>query len=144
MKNLAKAIMRLLLGAILIYASIGKVTNAGDFATALSNYRLLPSSLVLLGSLVIPWLEFILGLLLITGRWLSTVTFMTAVLFLIFTMAHAQAIVRGLDISCGCFELSDSGSKISSLTLFRNILLFSGALFIMTGPRDYVREPADH
>ncbi|MFQ6104837.1 MAG: MauE/DoxX family redox-associated membrane protein [Candidatus Glassbacteria bacterium] len=134
MRGVGRILIRFVLGGILIYASIGKISHAEEFATAVANYRLLPSSLILLGSLTIPWLELILGILLVTGRWMSTSAFMTAILFLVFTTAVAQAIVRGIDISCGCFDLSDSDEKISSLTLLRNLLLFSGALVLMRGP----------
>jgi rhodanese-related sulfurtransferase len=133
-----KIIIRLVLGGILLYASIGKVTHAEEFATAMANYRMLPSSLIFLSSLIIPWLELILGILLVTGIYPSTSAFMTAVLFLVFTVATAQAIVRGIDISCGCFDLSGSGGKIDSITLVRNLLLFSGAIIIMRGPRGSV------
>ena len=134
MRRAGRITIRLLLGGILLYASLGKITHAGEFATAVANYRLLPSSLVLLGSLVIPWLEFILGVFLVADRWMRTSAFMAAILFMVFTTAVTQAMVRGIDISCGCFELTGSGRKISSLTLLRNLLLFSGAVFLMQGP----------
>ena len=136
MRNGWKLIVRLALGGLLVYASVGKVTHAEDFATALSNYRMLPSGMIFLGSLIMPWLELLLGLLLLTGIWKSTSAFMTAVLFLVFTLAVAQAIVRGIDISCGCFYLTSSEDRISSLTLIRNLFLFTCSLFIMTGPKE--------
>lgn len=135
MKRIAIIAVRLILGGILIYASTGKVLHAGDFAIALSNYRLLPSSLILFGSLLIPWLELVLGVLLIAGIWRSTVSFMAAVLFFVFTIAVAQALVRGIDISCGCFDLTGTEEKIGSLTLLRNLTLFLLSLSLMTGPR---------
>jgi len=130
-----RLMVRLALGGLLIYASFGKITHAEEFATAMSNYRMLPSGMVFLGSLVMPWLELLLGLLLLTGVWKSTSTFMTSVLFLVFTMAVAQAIVRGVDISCGCFDLTATEDRISSLTLVRNLFLFACSLSIMTHPK---------
>jgi len=135
MRNGWKLIVRLALGGLLLYASVGKVTHAEVFATALSNYRMLPSEMIFLGSLAMPWLELLIGLLLITGIWKSTSAFMTAVLFLVFTLAVAQAMVRGIDISCGCFDLTSSEDRIGALTLIRNLFLFTCSLFIMTGPK---------
>ncbi len=143
MKRIATTGVRLLLGGVLIYASTTKVAHAEEFAIALSNYRMLPSSLILLGSLVIPWLELVLGILLITGLWRSTASFLTAVLFLVFTLAVAQALVRGIDISCGCFDLTGTEEKIGSLTLLRNLILFLFSLSIMTGPRE-IRPAEEH
>jgi uncharacterized membrane protein YphA (DoxX/SURF4 family) len=134
MKKILHLAGRLILGGILLYASMGKLTHAEEFSTAVANYRMLPSSLILAGSLTIPWLEFVLGLSLITGFWRSTVTFLTACLFLVFTIGVVQALARGIDISCGCFNLSGTGEKIGSLTLLRNLLLFAMSLWLMVPP----------
>jgi hypothetical protein len=136
MKRIAKIVVRLLLGGILIYASTTKIGHAEEFAVALANYRVIPSVLILLGSLIVPWLELILGVLLITGAWRSTASFLTALLFLVFTLAVTQALVRGIDISCGCFDLTGTEEKIGSLTILRNLVLFLLSLSIMTGPRE--------
>jgi uncharacterized membrane protein YphA (DoxX/SURF4 family) len=135
MKKTLALLVRIVLGGILLYASLGKLTHAEDFSTALANYRMLPSVFILLGSLTIPWLEFTLGIMLITGFWRRTVTFLTACLFLVFTVGVAQALARGIDVSCGCFNLTGTGEKIGSLTLLRNLIFFSLALFAMKGPR---------
>lgn len=140
MKKNLKLLVRLVLGGLLLYASTGKLVHAEEFSTAIANYRMLPSSLIFVGSLVFPWLEFVLGVLLITGFWRSTVTLLTACLFLVFTLGVAQALARGIDISCGCFSLSGTGEKIGSLTLLRNLSLFAMSLWIMSSPAGAAEE----
>ena len=56
---------RLLLGAVLLYAGFTKLNDAWRFAEMIANYRLLPAQANQVLALTLPWLEVILGLLLI-------------------------------------------------------------------------------
>ncbi len=59
--------------------------------------------------MVLPWLELLCGLLLVTGSARRAALVWTAVMFGAFVLATGQAWVRGLDISCGCFKLAFLG-----------------------------------
>ena len=48
------------------------------------------------------------------------------VMLVVFIIALSSALVRGLDISCGCFTL-EGGRKIAVTTLVEDILLLAGA-----------------
>lgn len=125
-------VLRLVFGFLFLYACYDKILYPARFAVAVDNYRMLPKVLVNLMAVCLPWLELAIGLLLITGPLVEEAAFISALLCLMFLMALSQALVRGLDISCGCF-VQDTGvsSKISPLLVFRDMALISGSLWIM-------------
>ena len=77
-------IARLILGVIFIYASIDKILHPAAFAKAVYNYQILPGALINLTSLILPWLELVLGLFLMIGLFREGSVCMATVLMLIF------------------------------------------------------------
>ncbi|MDD5231558.1 MAG: hypothetical protein PHC43_09535, partial [Candidatus Marinimicrobia bacterium] len=67
---------------------------------------------------------------LILGIWLETAAFLLSVLSIGFIMLIISAIARGLNIECGCFTLSESGSLVSWKRVIEDILILAGGLFI--------------
>ncbi len=58
---------RLFLAGIFIYAGYTKVENPLQFAAAVEAYQLLPPHLVIWVVRILPWLELILGIVLLLG-----------------------------------------------------------------------------
>lgn len=100
--------MRIILGIVFLISSYSKLKNPIGFAQAIENYKIFGALLSRWGAIFIPALEFILAILLITGRWMKETFIITAALFTIFDVMIIQAYLRGLDISCGCFGSSHS------------------------------------
>ena len=121
--------LRLLLGVLFIYASVYKIINPDRFLLAVNNYRFLPEFLARPFAVVLPWLELFCGFGLITGVLLRGAALLTSVLYLSFVVALAQALFRGLDISCGCFSQNGTES-VHILTFVRDILLFAAAAWV--------------
>jgi uncharacterized membrane protein YphA (DoxX/SURF4 family) len=122
---------RWILGMIFIYASYDKIIHPEAFAVMVHNYQLLPGELVNLTALILPWLELIMGICLITG-WLTPGTIIvTNILLFTFTMVLFYNIHRGLDISCGCFSTSPEKTPANMLTIARDsgFLLLSFYLY---------------
>ena len=106
-----------LIGAVLVWAALGKVANPQEFYTALLAYRLpLPALALQATAAILPWLELICGLLLIANLWTHAALAWAAVLFAIFAVATGQAWMRGLDIACGCMDLRLLGIEPESAT----------------------------
>ena len=96
----------LLIGAVLVWAALGKVSNPQEFYTTLAGYRLpLPALALQATAAILPWLELICGLLLIANLRTRAALAWAVVLFAIFAIATGQAWMRGLDIACGCMDL---------------------------------------
>ena len=60
-------ICQFFLGGIFIYAAIGKILHPSLFKVIVFNYRILPGYLVEVVTILIPWVEITLGLLLVLG-----------------------------------------------------------------------------
>lgn len=126
-------IFRYVLGFIFIYASIEKIYDPQEFATAIARYDLIPNYLINFLSVLIPWIELVCGFGLIFGYYLKENAIIYLVLMTVFTLLVLISMIRGLDISCGCFG-SEEATKVGMLKLTENIgiLLIAIYVFIFT------------
>lgn len=113
-------IIRIFIGILFIFYGISKVADPSHFANEIGNYNMLPDLVIQLMALIIPWIELIVGMLLIFGINQNENGLIATGLLIIFTLAVAIAFSRGLDISCGCSG-SDAGQKVGWLKIFENI-----------------------
>lgn len=112
-------VCRLAVGAVFIYASLDKLANPAGFAQAIFNYRMVPMSLLHVMAHGLPVLEFIVGAALILGVARRGAALLAAGMTLVFIVAIATALSRGLDISCGCFH-TDGGHGVGLSLLWRD------------------------
>ncbi len=134
---------RLILGGVFIYASLDKLLHPAAFAAAVFNYQLLPSQLINLTALILPWLELILGVLLLSGIWLTGAVLGVNLLMVIFLGALVVNTARGLNISCGCFSTETTSAGLSWWVVLRDIFFFglSACLLFITIQADRRRRP---
>ena len=125
-------LVRIVLGAIFIYASMDKIANMPDFAKVILNYKILPVQLVNLLAIFLPWLEFVLGVFLIIGKFERASLLVYSAMMVVFIIALSQAQIRGLDISCGCFSVKPSSTSEVWLRIIEDIviLFFSVNLYL--------------
>ena len=124
-------VFRIILGAVLIYASIDKIIYPNAFAKIIYNYQILPGDAINVAALVLPWLELVTGLFLIFQIWTPGTTVLTNILLIVFMGAIIFALARGLNIDCGCFSISGGKSAINTMTLFRDFSFILMALFLL-------------
>ena len=117
---------RLILGIVFIWASWDKLLAPADFARIIHNYQILPAQLVYPAALLLPWVEFVCGVLLVIGRFTKGAVLIVNLMLVIFITAYLSTLVRGLDVDCGCFTVSLQAAKRSYFLFFRD-LLFLGA-----------------
>lgn len=122
-------IARVVVGFVLIIASVPKIAEPSAFAKSIQAYQIVPGFLVNLFALSIPWLELVIGIFLIFGLLLRGSSLLSAVLFSAFSVLIAVSLFRGLSIDCGCFGLD--GAPLSWSRFFENIglLLLSLQIF---------------
>ena len=130
MQRLFYALARVVLGAVFLYASYDKVLHPAAFAEAVFNYQLLPDFMINLTAIALPWLELMLGVLLIAGIWLPGTTVLCTLLLTIFIGAIVFNLARGLDISCGCFSTSPSEGPVSVWTILRDAVFLLMAVYL--------------
>jgi uncharacterized membrane protein YphA (DoxX/SURF4 family) len=129
--------VRLILGGVFLISSYYKLVNPQDFAESIKNYEIFGDIIVYWGTITIPALELIIGLMLISGFWLSEVFLVTLGLYIIFDFMLVQAYLRGLDISCGCFSPADV-SLINVWKFIENAILTFLAIFGLLIHRKYL------
>ncbi len=134
-----ETILRFALGAVFIYASLDKIANPAGFALAIGHYRMLPYLLISLLAAVLPWLELVCGIALIIKRWVGGASLLIVLMNAVFIIAITTALMRGLDISCGCFSTAGAGSRIGLMRLAEDIgfLLAAGYLYIRQSSTSY-------
>lgn len=120
--------VRFFLGAVLVYASLDKILHPQAFAEMVYNYQILPDGLINLTAIILPWLELLLGLCLISHFLLPGAVFLANLLLLTFFGALVFNISRGLDIHCGCFSTSatDSDGSMMWYLLRDGVFVISG------------------
>lgn len=110
--DLLVLLLRIVLGAVFVYAGIVKIMDPVAFAGSIAAYKILPYFGNYLAAAILPWIEVICGIMLITGyRWRSA-AIIILVLNVNFLLALASTLIRGLDIDCGCFR--QGGEKTSA------------------------------
>ena len=100
-----------------------KITNPHSFADSIDSFRLLPSELVNVVALSLPVFEVMLGVLLLLGKWKRQAAFAILLMSLAFCLIIIQALVRGLEVDCGCFGAGMTSKWDVWLSLGRDILL---------------------
>jgi uncharacterized membrane protein YphA (DoxX/SURF4 family) len=128
---IAYHLVRLALGAVFLWASWEKILDPAGFARIVGNYRILPAPLVNPAALILPWVEALCGLALVTGVFTRGALVLFNALVAVFTVALALAAVRGIDIECGCFSVA-AGQKGGTLDyLLRDLVLLGAGLWAL-------------
>ena len=94
---------RLFLGVVLIYAGATKVGHPLTAQRAVQAYEIFPDGIANTIGLALPFLESILGVLLVLGLFTRPVAIVSTLLMVAFIIGISQAWARGLTIDCGCF-----------------------------------------
>ena len=123
--------LRLGLGAMFLYSAWGKIADPGAFQTIVGNYGMLPPYLTGIFALTMPMVELLTGLLFICTKWTREAACATSVMLLMFIVALAQAQIRGLDISCGCFKEAEGEGGTVLAALIRDLLLVIPAIWLL-------------
>lgn len=73
------------------------------------NYRIVPSALINIMALTMPWIELLCGLALILGIWKEAARTIVAAMLVVFIVAISINLARNNVIDCGCFDVSAAG-----------------------------------
>ncbi|HZV46245.1 MAG TPA: MauE/DoxX family redox-associated membrane protein [Thermodesulfovibrionales bacterium] len=125
----AERIMRFALGSVFIYAGFIKLLDPKTFAKVISQYDLIPESLLAPVAVGLPLVEFLAGLgLILNIRGSLSVIFSMLILF-VFVLWYG--ILKDLSIDCGCFTPEEITGHNSLKKAFYRDLLMIGAVFYM-------------
>jgi len=130
----AISLTRLYIALVFILSGLDKINDLSSFAQSIENYRILSISLINILAIIIPWLEVIAGALLLLGIFIKENSLIIFTLLIIFTVAIFTAVLRNLDIDCGCQGTFD-GQKVGILKIIENIALFFFAFLSIKFPK---------
>ena len=128
----ADTVLRLGLGGMFFYSAWDKLQDPGMFQTMVDNYRMLPAGVTALFSVTMSMAELLVGAMFIFTKWTREAAFATAVMLAMFIMALGQAQIRGLDISCGCFDEPEKEPHALMFALVRDALLVLPTYWLLT------------
>ena len=97
---------RIILGGLFIYASIDKIWDPLSFAQIIHHYRITPPGLINIIAIIMPWIEFIAGVLLIFGCKIKGSALTINAMLIFFMVILSITALRGINVSCGCFSTS--------------------------------------
>jgi putative oxidoreductase len=137
-KAMAATLIRVFCGFILVYASLDKLGNSSQFSESVGNYQILPSALIPLAAVVVPWFEFITGLCLTFGFRQKGASLIFCVLMAGYAVSIGSALLRGIDLNCGCFNM-DWKETETGWTVLRDVLLFLLGTIVLVSSRTYAR-----
>ena len=120
-------VCRLVVGGVFIWASLDKLAHPAEFAKAIHHYRIVPYALLHPAALLLPMVEAVAGIALVIGWQRRGAALACAGMLLVFLVAIGSALVRGLDISCGCFN-TDGGHAVGLDLFWRDLLLLIACL----------------
>jgi hypothetical protein len=124
------SIIRIALGTVFVYAGALKAGNLVAFAGSIAAYQMLPYWANYLVSAILPWLEIFCGVLLILGLRIRAASALVIVLNVMFMIALSAAIIRGLDLDCGCFKQGGGSKTTAWQALLRDALLLAASIII--------------
>jgi uncharacterized membrane protein YphA (DoxX/SURF4 family) len=108
-------LLRLLLGAFFVYASLDKIASPAAFARIVYQWQVVgpvPANLV---AVTLPWIELLAGALLIAGVWKRESALVIALMLVVFLLAAASVIARGIDVdNCGCVSVARTEAASSA------------------------------
>lgn len=123
--------MLAVLAGVFGWAGFLKFTGASEFSHVIARFDLLPLGWVNPVAIMLPMVEITLAVALLVPAFRRPALLGIQLFCVIFAVALASAIARGIPVSCGCFGGAEAPSKHAAwLAIGRDLLLFSLAWFL--------------
>jgi len=130
---------RLVLAGVFLVAGGAKVGDLAESGRAVNAYQLMPYGVATVVGAALPFVEIVLGLLLLVGVATRLAAGVAATLLVVFVAGISSAWARGLRIECGCFggggQLAADASPTYGPEIARDLLFLVLAGFLLAYPR---------
>ncbi|UJX40143.1 DoxX family membrane protein [Desulfovibrio sp. JY] len=130
------AVLRVALGLVFLAAAWDKIVDPMAFAKIIRNYQIVPGQLVAGVALVLPWIEVVVGMCLITGFLSRGAGLSASLMMAVFLAAMAWTWHKGISTQCGCFT-TKADDAISARTFVRDGSIL--ALAVLVTVESFVR-----
>jgi len=96
-------LLRLIVGAVFIYAAISKILVPCELAMDMYLFQLAPGYFINIGAIILPYIELIFGGCLIIGIAPRGAAMGLSLILIFFIVLLSINMIRGIDFECGCF-----------------------------------------
>jgi putative oxidoreductase len=120
----------LAIAAIFIYAGVDKIRDPLQFADSIYAFAILPAVFINGLAMGLPVFEIGCGLLILAPWTRRFGALAVALISLIFFLALASALLRGLTLDCGCFGSGAPSRSRMWLELGLDAIIFCGTGFV--------------
>jgi uncharacterized membrane protein YphA (DoxX/SURF4 family) len=122
---------RIILAGIFIAAGYLKLREPWlQFAVSINSLKIVPDNYLEPLARSIPWLELVLGLVILSGVWLRWSAAVASLVLAGFLTILTRSYALGMQVDCGCFG---SGEPLGPKTLARDSLMLALALAVTIG-----------
>jgi len=129
--------LKIIIAIIFVFAGMNKIANPEHFAQSIENYKIAPFFMINFIAVFLPWLEVIIGILLLWNKNIQENLLVINILLWIFTLLVLSALLRGLNIDCGCFG-TVNGTKVGLAKIAENLVLISIGLYLQYSSKYYI------
>lgn len=127
------SVCAILLGAVVMFAGYLKLRDIQGFATSIAAYGIVPRRIQSALSFGIIAAEIGIGSMLLIGLWPRWTLMVVALLFGLFFVSNAWALVNGREVDCHCFGIRHKASIRLSTIRSGFLFLLSAALACFAG-----------
>ena len=123
--NLGGMFIRIPLGLYFLLAGRMKLEHIEGFIETVRTFGILPDQAAVLYGVMLPWMEVIIGFLLIVGFWTSAVAIVSSLMLFSFIVAvgifpmHPDIFNKDIILLCASLALLATGSGAFSVDSFR-------------------------
>lgn len=126
-------VIRLYLASVFLAACFHKILHPEIFAMDVATYQFLPLWSVNSFALVVPWVELVVGVMLVAGVRVRAASLLVIGMMSAFMVALSWALYQNLDMSCGCFASQAAADEdpISWHTILRDSVWLVQSIYVM-------------
>ena len=118
-------VCRLALAGVFLYAALPKMMEPTEFAKAITNYKvsfpIIGQSYVYLVAIFMPSLEAVVAIGLLINWYKRASSVVAMAMMALFTVLILQAVLRGLNIDCGCFGTTEAAQIKANIVGWQKI-----------------------
>ena len=115
---------RLCLGGVFLASAVTKLMDREGTAVSMSRYPFLPSGFGRFIAYTFPYVELLVGAMLILGLFTRYAAVASVGMYILFTILITYDLTRGQNQSCHCFGRL-SAEKLTPVAVVRNVLLLA-------------------
>jgi putative oxidoreductase len=107
-RNLIPRIVTIGIALVLVWSGVEHLKNPFAFLTSILRYRIIQGQIATFVAAVLPVFQTVLAAMMILGISRRATSLAAALLLTAFSLVQMSALLRGLDIGCGCFGASNN------------------------------------